>query len=161
MEASEGLGIGELRANLNASVISLLILFSNCNWLSFVKKFNKAIGIFDQAIKKFNSESECYCGKADALVQIKNYEEAVKNYDLAINYKSELNYHIKKGHALICLKRLDEAIECFYKDKTSKFFNFIGKIEFIFNRKYSESIMYFNKAIELNGILKQKKNPYY
>lgn len=131
------------------------------NTYILVKKFNKAIEIFDQAIKKFNSESECYCGKADALVQIKNYEEAVKNYDLAINYKSELNYHIKKGHALICLKRLDEAIECFYKDKTSKFFNFIGKIEFIFNGKYSESIMYFNKAIELNGILKQKKNPFY
>lgn len=75
-------------------------------------KFNKALHIYDIAIKKFNDDPVAYNGKAEILRDIGKMKEALKYYDLSILRfdNNPIAYNGKAG-VLRDMGKLREALE--------------------------------------------------
>jgi tetratricopeptide (TPR) repeat protein len=76
--------------------------------------FEKALNIFDSAIRINPAFDSAYGDKALVFDKIGKLDESLKMYSkaLEINPKNSVTWH-NKGLTLIKMKRMDEAINCF------------------------------------------------
>lgn len=109
---------------------------------------------FNAAAATKQTAAESYYKKAVALSDAGKYQDAIKNFDLAIkrNAKYVLAY-IGKGNALTNLKKYEEAISCFdkamqidWKDPQAYFYK--GKV-FYLQGNYEGAVTSFEVAIKL------------
>src|SRR5260370_852612 len=84
------------------------------NALYNLKRYEEALGTFEQAIRLDPNYSYAYYYKGNALNDLKRYEEAVQAFEQAIHLDPNYAYNYQsKGNALNDLKRYEEAVHAF------------------------------------------------
>lgn len=135
--------------------------------LYYYRDYNKALKILNEYDNTTPNFTDAPMGenikylKGLAYAQLKDYENAIKEYDIAINEESskygeeEVFYpiYLNKGISLYYLKRYTEAIQSFDKalinyDKCSEAFYFKGLSQLKLNDNNS-ACTNFNKSINL------------
>lgn len=73
----------------------------------------KALRMWDQAIKAEPGFSDSYSNKANTLWQLKRFEEAAAHAEKAIELNPKYpDAYLNLGNALVAMRKLDEAIKC-------------------------------------------------
>ena len=119
------------------------------------KKFEEAIKLCDEVIKKDDKDEDAYFFKGTFLIELKKYDEAIYNYNEALKLNDKnINIYFNIGIAKLNLKKYNEAIKYFNKVIE---LNPNYEIAYInrslcheINKQYIEAIGDLDKAIELN-----------
>jgi tetratricopeptide (TPR) repeat protein len=119
-----------------------------------LEKFQNAIEAFDYALTIEPEYLLALHGKADALVQIEQYEEAIKYYEKAMKYGEEDAEGLCEiGECYRMLYHPDKALEFFNKSleldaRYPDAHYGIGMIKYE-DEKYMESLIFLRKAIDI------------
>ena len=127
------------------------------------KDYDTAITLYNQVIDNLNYKSwQGYINRGLAKHDkgtkedsIEQYDEAIKDYDAAIDinpYSTES--YTNRGSAQLYKKQYDAAIKDYnkaieYNSRDARIYNNLGRAEFLLKKIY-ESIKNFDRAIEIN-----------
>lgn len=110
----------------------------------------------NRAVKIDNQMAPAYYGLGKLYAAQKKYPEAVKNYNLAINYnQSDENYVIALGEAYVAADSMDLAMQTFYKandmnDKDPRALAGIGQA-YEAQSIYGTAISFYLKALKIDS----------
>lgn len=159
---------GEIFKNFNLVIVDDFdyeladYLFNLAQSLVDKKQFEDSIYCFDMCIKLLPKRGYYYNGKAVALNELKNYNEAIKNYDIALDYESNNNIILfNKAYCLYDISEFNDSLSVINHSISSEYqyspaWNLKGKILEELSI-YDEAYKCYKKALELNN----NENIYY
>lgn len=107
--------ITQFNAGLEINVLSELdmdILYYKGRALTTIGAFEEAKDVYTQIIDTFGNKAEALFGRAGALMKLKDYEESLADYDLAISLKPRYyNYYFGKYDLMLETGDKDGAAE--------------------------------------------------
>lgn len=130
--------------------------FDEGHALASLKRYEEAIGCYDNAIEVDPKDAIAWHGKGYAFARLKRYEDAIRSYDKSIGINSGFGADVvwnDKGLLFFELKKYEEAIRCYDKALevnpwyiaalVNKGYAFTGL------NRYEEAIKCDDKAIKL------------
>ena len=119
------------------------------------KKYNEALECYNQLIEKYNSNDDYHYKKALILIELKDYDEAIKSLDKVLKLNQD---HIKamilKGNCYDFLSLNQEALETYeqiiLKDKDSELAHQLKGQNLLKQKEYEKALNEFDIVINLN-----------
>ena len=106
------------------------------------------------ADKELEEDAETFFNRGNVLLELKKYDEALANYDRAIELKPDYaEAYSKRGNALIDLKRLNEALASYDRaivlkpDYANAYSNRGNTLQRL--KRFDEALASYDRAIEL------------
>ena len=110
-----------------------------------LEKFSKAVEIYEQGLKKFPNNSMILSFKGNALLELKDYENAIVNYKLALENKEKLLIELKLNPRFenFTESRINE----FYQSSIATIYMSIAEC-YIYLGNINEALIEVNNAID-------------
>src|SRR5690606_8820753 len=121
----------------------------------YLGEYKEAISEFDKILKEFPRDAKSYNQKAMAYMELKNYEEAFKNFALNILLNPDSNAYSSRGFALLTINYYKEAQTDFYKaiqlDKANVPSYFYLGVTQLFLGEFASSATAFKESIKFDA----------